>query len=243
MSEDEARRALKHKRFTVLFSGGKDSTAALLWCCENVPHDDWNVLYVVMKGNTHRLCTKYVVSVCKLLGLERRLLVVESSRDFFDVMDEIGPPLIKYRWCLSKVKMPLFDRYAHRFNVSGIKRADSSERAKRQVVEVVKESKTKRVDVKPIADWDNEKVLRYIRSHGFNLNPCYEKYGNSGNCMFCPYASSEHIIKVMSDPYWGRKIAYHLRKNRARLTAGQIGMSIWKRWMKHENQSRLESFF
>jgi 3'-phosphoadenosine 5'-phosphosulfate sulfotransferase (PAPS reductase)/FAD synthetase len=45
--EERAKKILNQVRdFTVLWSGGKDSTAVLLWVLENVNHTAWNVLYI-----------------------------------------------------------------------------------------------------------------------------------------------------------------------------------------------------
>jgi len=52
----EAEKILNQHRFTILWSGGKDSTAALLWVLDHVSHKDWNVLYVEITGNTHPKC-------------------------------------------------------------------------------------------------------------------------------------------------------------------------------------------
>jgi len=40
----DPREFLANREFTVLWSGGKDSTAALLWVLDNVPHDNWDIL-------------------------------------------------------------------------------------------------------------------------------------------------------------------------------------------------------
>ena len=99
-ANDEAERILNRHRFTVLWSGGKDSTAALLWTLDHVRHDDWNILYVEITGNTHPLCNQYVQDVAEKLGVKDKLMVVKTA-DFFELMDKWGPPLLfAYKWCL-----------------------------------------------------------------------------------------------------------------------------------------------
>jgi len=61
---------LNRKFFTVLFSGGKDSTAALLWVLDHINHSNWNILYVEVTGNTHPLCTRYVTDFCDRFDCE-----------------------------------------------------------------------------------------------------------------------------------------------------------------------------
>jgi len=62
---EKARVVLDNCRsFYVLFSGGKDSLATLLWVMENVNNDNWKILYTEVTGNTSPLCTEYVRKIC-----------------------------------------------------------------------------------------------------------------------------------------------------------------------------------
>jgi len=53
-------RYLNRVRFSVLFSGGKDSLATLLWVLDHIKHNNWNIIYAEVTGNTSSLCTDYV---------------------------------------------------------------------------------------------------------------------------------------------------------------------------------------
>jgi 3'-phosphoadenosine 5'-phosphosulfate sulfotransferase (PAPS reductase)/FAD synthetase len=238
-SEREAARILGRHRFTVLWSGGKDSTAALLWVLDNVAHRNWNVLYVEVTGNTHPLCTQYVLETAERLGISDRLAIARTA-DFFALMDRWGSPLIgAYRWCLYQLKRKAFER-AHNITVDGVKRSDSRRRSRLGVVNVTKfEGK---VAVSPIFDWSREQVLQYIKDHGLSLNPCYRLYGHSGNCMFCPYADRRHIVLTMSDPEWREKILSALRRSEERMLRGSIGRYVYRRWVRHSAQTTLEAY-
>ena len=209
----DVRRFLNERRFTLLFSGGKDSTATLLWVLENIGHDDWNILYVEVTGNTHPLCNQYVHRVCKELGVHGKLLHVKRrDLDFFDCLAKYGVPVIgKYRWCLNRFKQPFFmdGRLSHITQVSGIRRSDSSRRSKSGMVVFFR--MTKKVVVNPLLAWSKKDVLRYLKQHGVELNPCYELYGHSGNCMFCPYHSRRSIVLTLNDPVWREKILSSLK--------------------------------
>jgi len=223
----EAVEYLNRHTFTVLYSGGKDSTATLLWVLDNVMHDRWNILYVEVTGNTARECTEYVKYISKILGVEDKLIIAKREVDFFDYLKRCGSPLLsKYRWCYWQFKWRLFKRYALPINVTGMKKRDSWRRRK------VKEIDTLYMDgvtaVNPIVAWSNNKVLEYIRDHGIPLNPCYEKYGHSGNCMFCPNHSKHQIILTMQDPYWRRKILNALKYGR-----GYISRRVYNKWMEY----------
>ena len=175
---------LRRRPFTVLFSGGKDSLAALLWVIDNVGLDhDWNILYVEVTGNTHRLCNEYVHRICEELGVSDRLIHARrEDADFFDYVRRYGLPLIgKHRWCLWQFKVKVFKKHSHFTQVSGVKRSDSRRRRNVRLVEYFRQSGN--VAANPLLDWSDEMVVDFIREHGVEVNPCYRIYGHSGNCM------------------------------------------------------------
>jgi 3'-phosphoadenosine 5'-phosphosulfate sulfotransferase (PAPS reductase)/FAD synthetase len=235
--DSEAEKILSQHKFTVLWSGGKDSTAALLWVLDHVRHRDWNVLYVEITGNTHPKCTEYVLCTARKLGLEDRLVVAKTA-DFYELMDKWGPPLMfAYRWCLYQLKAKAFSK-AYSFTVDGVRRADSNARRKAQLVKVIKLSG--KVNVSPLVDWTKEHVLDYIKSHGVDLNPCYKLYGHSGNCMFCSCANKRQIILTMNDAEWRNKILPVLLKHKEKLAKGSIGRTVYKRWISGAEQKTLD---
>mgnify|MGYP000574839099 CR=1 FL=1 len=177
---------LSKRRFTVLFSGGKDSLASLLWVIDNIPSDDWNILYIEIPGNTHPLCNEYIYSVIRSLGLEDKLIHEwRRDLDFFKCVKKWGIPLLGvYRWCMWQFKIKIMERYSHLTQVTGVKRSDSHRRRNVGLIEIMK---TGFVIANPILDWNTEEVVDYIKEHGVPINPCYELYGHSGNCMLCTY--------------------------------------------------------
>lgn len=238
MVEERAKKVLNNvKGFTVLWSGGKDSTATLLWTLENVQHRSWNVLYIEVTGNTHPLCTQYVRDLSRRLGIEDKLLVVRT-RDFFELMERWGPPLLgAYRWCLYQVKKPAF-KSANRICVSGVRRSDSKVRARGSWINRMLLDMDLFV-INPLFDWSKEQVLDYLKDRGVPQNPCYALYHNSGNCMFCPYADKLHVRAVMSDPEWRSRILAALHKHRDKCMKGKLGRSVYERWTKWASQTIL----
>ena len=102
---------LDGKKFTVLWSGGKDSTATLLWVLNNVRNADFNVLYIEITGNTDQRCNDYVLRTAESLGIDDRLIfhrALYKGLDFFQLMEKWGVPVIHYRWCLTNLKVPAF---------------------------------------------------------------------------------------------------------------------------------------
>jgi len=223
---------LNERRFTVLWSGGKDSTAALLWVLDNVKHDDWNILFVEVTGNTHPLNIQYVYETAKTLGVLNKLIHAKrTDMDFFTAMKRWGIPIIGYsRWCLLAFKEEMFKRYSYFTEVTGIRRTDSKRRSRIGLVEYYR--KTNNIAVNVIYNWSREKVLKYIRDHGVEINPCYQIYGHSGNCMYCPYHRYEYIVRTLRDPEWGPKIIETLQYVAENIRMGSISRQKYEKWMK-----------
>jgi len=233
---------LDGKKFTVLWSGGKDSTASLLWVLNNVRSNSFKVFYIEITGNTDWRCNDYVLKTAESLGIEDKLIFYRAlykGLDFYQLIEKWSVPLIFYRWCLYKLKVPAFQSVPTRFVVTGTRKSDSKVREK-YVREITHMKYGDKWSFNPIWDWSKEQVLDYLRDHGIKLNPCYEILGHSGNCCFCPYADKIHIVKTLSDPYWRQKILTMLEKKKEKLIKGSVGRQIYKKWMKYAKQSVLE---
>jgi len=227
---------LNQRRFIVLFSGGRDSLATLLWVLDNIDHDDWKILYIEVSGNTHPLCTEYVKRVCEALGVKSKLLIDgREDADFFTCLRKWGVPLIgKYRWCLYQFKIKVIEKYK-RYSliyVSGVRRRDSWRRKGIEPIEFFRSSET--VVVNPILNWSRRQVIEYIARHGVDVNPCYKIYGHSGNCMFCPYHTKEMIVLTLKDPEWGEKILSSLTFK------GRFSKKIAEKWVKLSRKVELQ---
>jgi len=229
---------LDGKKFTVLWSGGKDSTASLLYVLNNVKSNNFKVLYIEITGNTDQRCNDYVHKVAESLGIEDKLIhhrATYNGLDFFELMEKWGSPLIKFRWCLYKLKIPAFQNIKSKFVVSGLRKTDSKLREK-YVKEITYSPYTKTFSINPIWDWSKEQVLDYLKDNNIKPNPCYEELGHSGNCCFCPYADKTHIIKTLNDQYWRDKILHALEIRKDNLMKGEMGRKIYQRWTKYAKQ-------
>ena len=228
---------LRYKRFYVDFSGGKDSLAALLWAYSNFQRDQITALYIEVTCNTHPWCTEYVKRVCSELNLP--LIIDRQNACFYSCLRRWGIPLIAaQRWCLNHFKVKVLRRYADRPHVTGVTRS-SVWRKSTQPVEYVRWSGN--LTFNPILDWSREQIMDFIRDHGFQLNPCYERYGHSGNCMFCPYHQKHAIIMTLSDPFWRARIVPALRHVLAANRYGKMGYRLLRRWLDSTKQLTLDA--
>ena len=229
---------LDGKKFTVLWSGGKDSTASLLYVLNNVKSNNFKVLYIEITGNTDQRCNDYVHKVAESLGIEDKLIhhrATYNGLDFYQLTEIYGVPDGFFRWCLYKLKAPAIQNIAEKFTVTGLRKAESKNREK-YVKEITYSHYTKTWSFNPIWDWNKEQVLDYIKDNGVKLNTCYEVLGHSGNCCFCPYADKTHIIKTLNDQYWRDKILHALEIRKDNLLKGEMGRKIYQRWTKYAKQ-------
>jgi len=203
----------------------------LLWVLNHIHHEDWNILYVEVTGNTHPLCNKYVHETAKELGVQNKLIHAKrEDLEFFECFRKWGIPLWgKHRWCLHQFKRKLFEKHSHFINVTGIRRGDSKRRSKMKQIGFMRWSQ--KVCVNPIFEWSTKQVLSYIREHEIPLNPCYAIYGHSGNCMFCIYHKTSQIIRTLQDPYWAEKIVNALSLGTKYSKPRVVAFSNWKKWI------------
>lgn len=234
MKLEKLAKFLEGIRFTVLFSGGKDSLATLLWILDNVRHSNWNILYVEVNGNTSSLCTQFVKYVTRKLDVYDRLIIKKRTDiEYYNMMLRLGVPLyFKKRWCLDKFKRYIFNRYASKIQVIGIRRLESRLRRSRQLIQRFNNNN---IAIHPIVNWSKWDVIDYIHEHGLFLNPCYNIYGHGGNCMFCPLHNIEQIKRTVRDRYWRYKILDTLSKI-------QFGLSrdFYYKWLTYVREQNLD---
>lgn len=229
---------LASREFTVLWSGGKDSTAALLWVLNNVKHDNWDILYIEVTGNTHPLCTQYVVDTAKQLGVYNKLKIARrEDLDFYEALKRWGVPIIgKMRYCMYQFKLRVMERHSRYIQVLGIRRSDSNRRRNMGLIDFMRA--TNNIIVNPILDWDKTETINYIKSHGVKLNPCYKLYGHSGNCMMCPYLRKDQVVRTLQDPEWREKILDAL----SYVGRGKISAKVRDKWLRLSKNIALTSF-
>ena len=239
LTPERIARILSGRRFTVFFSGGKDSLATLLWILDNVPDiSGMKVIYAEVTGNTHELCNEYVHEVVEALGLGDRFVHARREDvDFWAYMRRAGVPIPgQTRWCLTEFKRKAWLPHIHgALAVMGIRAGESAYRAKYRSLKRTWEGQ---FSLLPIFGWSEGQVLDYIREHGLWPNPCYARYGHSGNCMWCLYYRRDQIMRTLSDPLWGRKIISVLRDAPAK---GPVSECIKNRWLSLAGQTLLEA--
>jgi len=216
--------SVKPRSIAYLFSAGKDSALALLvtrdvvkeFCEKNGCRV--YVVYVYVTGNTHpdnAFAASYTMEWHRRrYGFEPVYLA--SPKLFTEMMCRYGFSTPRGRWCWTEFKeKPISDFYSRAVKpvlfVDGMSPHDSEPR-ERSVA-----SELQRVESRRGVYWswhplfslnlDSQQKLSILKQHQEfrHVADLYERYGDSMNCVICPYKSREKLMKmsasVLADVY------------------------------------------
>lgn len=126
------------------------------------------------------------------------------------------PPLRHRRWCCEKLKE---GGGSGRTVITGVRRAESTRRSKRKMVESCYKDNTKKY-VNPIIDWEDADVWEYIKSRNLRYCSLYDEGFKRIGCVLCPMTRDveKEILR------WP-KIAKGWER------------AVYKHWEKHANSS------
>jgi len=137
-----------------------------------------------------------------------------------------GFPLRQRRWCCEQYK----ERTGHgKTVVLGIRKAESSQRSKRKIIEFCYKDPTKRF-VNPIFFWSHEDIWEFIRSENMPYCHLYDCGYDRLGCLMCPMAKPESRIREYYEyPRWAeafRKafVALYIKKKEE----GKTSVDRWK---------------
>lgn len=172
--------------YTVCFSGGKDSQVLLdLFKKANV---NFNAIYKCTTNDPPEnvyFIRKNYPDVNFILP-KRNFLQLIQDNNMLPTMDK--------RFCCRILKE--YDNIG--FTATGVRREESTKRGKYEEIEFKHKNPNKRlftsakikksstIYFRPILNWTEQDVWRYIDDNNIPINPCYELSGRVG-CLFCPY--------------------------------------------------------
>ena len=218
---------LRPRSVAYLYSGGKDSSLALLLTrdfikslCSEIVCKVY-VVHIIVTGNSlpaNTFCSQYVLKWHeKSYGFIPAVLAAPKS--FADLMCRYGFQIMSGRWCWAEFKeKPLrsFEQVLPRpiLEIDGMARSDSRWRAQAMKGELERVTTNEGRDYwawHPLysLDIDSDRKLEILKQHKeFEcVVKLYEVYSDSMNCVICPYKSKEKIMRLAgSDPlvavYW-----------------------------------------
>jgi len=205
--------------FIVMYSGGKDSTAALLYVLNYIRNYNKKNRVRVLFADTgieHPLTYKYIEYVEKKLNINIEKL---NNDEFLDVcLDKKMFPRPLTRFCTKELKVRPFREWIYNNYVSQGKRAGTDfivvqgiraeESERRAAVYSEFNEKTYKVNYKPfnviywhpILHWTATDVFKYIEDNGLQQNKVYTHLKlNRASCFPCIMSNLNEIKHIAND--------------------------------------------
>jgi 3'-phosphoadenosine 5'-phosphosulfate sulfotransferase (PAPS reductase)/FAD synthetase len=195
--EGDIRKLLISRRPFVLFSGGKDSLATLIYL-KAVAKKTRRRITAVYVDTTAGLPenTEYVKRVCKYLKV--RLEIVRPKVDYFTLAKDWGIPSFGYRWCCRELKIKPIEEFFR--TVKGLKVVFDGIRAvesnvRRQYIPIWYHPSFKCLSVSPIFYWTDKSVSTLINSNGIPKTLLHS-LGSSTECWCGAYKTETDFRKL-----------------------------------------------
>ena len=189
-------------KYLVSLSGGKDSTACLLWALNTLPKEDIITYYIDTKWE-HEAVYEYLDYLEEKLDIEITRLESEGM-EALSIRKKMMPNRAM-RFCTENLKIKPSLEFYKKFqddwidfiNIVGVRREESETRANTECFAISKDGiKT----LYPIAYWKTQRVFDYHKEHGIDVNPLYKKGFTRVGCYPCIYAR-KHELQMMEPEY------------------------------------------
>jgi len=195
--ESDIKRLLETRKTFILFSGGKDSLATLVYLREITKqvNSDLTAIYVDTTAGLPEN-TKYVKKVCKYLEID--LKVVRPKVDYFTLAKRWGIPSFGYRWCCRELKIKPIEEYLDSVKepkvvFDGIRAEESNLR--KQYIPIWYHPSFKCLSVSPIFHWTINEVNSFINSNGIPRTLLHT-LGTSTECWCGAYKTETDFKKL-----------------------------------------------
>jgi len=233
---------IKPKSIIYLFSGGKDSSLALLKTRDVVKDYASKakakvfIVHITVTGNTHPLNVFASAHVMFWHKKHYNFEPVFLARDklFQEYMAKYGLQIGSQRWCYTEFKNKVITKFEKSLvrpvvEIDGMKRSDSKHRSKLldsewQFIER-KHSGFRFWAWHPLINYDGNPLEELKKHPEFEaIVKLYEIFGDSLNCVLCPYKSKEKLTRyrevedfniilkfmdeVMRSKKWKKKFAF-----------------------------------
>lgn len=168
----------------VLFSGGKDSSVALVHTKDLIERFCESPRIVAVHVNTTAglpAAEDFTRQFCAHVDVP--LKVLEPKEDYFTLVERWGVPRPRARWCCFHLKIEPIKLFLEDKNnyvvLDGMRRDESR---KRSTYAPTYEHPHFGIVIHPIIDWSKEEVDEFITSRDLPVNPAYEHGFSSWEC-------------------------------------------------------------
>jgi 3'-phosphoadenosine 5'-phosphosulfate sulfotransferase (PAPS reductase)/FAD synthetase len=185
----------------VLFSGGKDSCAALAYTKELLQDQQTRPRLVALHVDTTAglpAVEGFAEEFCAFLGVP--LEVIRPEEDYFTLVKRWGVPRPRARWCCFHLKIEPIRVYLESQQdyvvLDGMRRQESR---KRSGYPATYDHPHFGLVVHPIIDWTSEEIEDFITSRDLPVNPAYQLGFSSWECwcgVFKRKCEFERLLEV-----------------------------------------------
>ena len=195
-------------KYVVSVSGGKDSTACLLYMLDIAPKEDIIPVFCDTKWEAD-VTYEYLDYLEKELQID--IVRIESEGMVNLALRKKMVPNRQYRFCTYNLKIVPFENWLREnilgkeefIVVQGLRREESDARANTRTFEIrdsVTKPSFKIPTLYPIAYWKKQEVFDFLESHNIKKNPLYDLGFERVGCMPCVFAR-KHELMFMPDKY------------------------------------------
>jgi len=191
-------------KYIVSVSGGKDSTACLLYMLERVSKEDIVAVFCDT-GWENEITYKYLDYLEKKLDIEIVRIKSEGMEALCDRKNFVINRTM--RSCTIELKIKPFEKWLKEnfvnkniefIVVEGIRRDESESRSNTETFEIkksiLKGEKFMKPTLYPLAYWNTDKVFKYIESKKVKINPLYQMGRKRVGCEPCIFASKWELL-------------------------------------------------
>jgi len=226
----------------VSFSGGKDSLVVLDLA------ERTGVKKAVFCDTTieFKETVEYVKQIQNYYNI--KIDVIKPRISFFEIIQCVGIPSRKLRWCCDVFKFAPLANYARENNIkafiTGLRRTESNTRSEYTSIDY--NPLVPIPQINPIVDWSTKDVWEYIHTYNLPYNPLYEYFGRIG-CWCCPYKTKsewELIKKLFPERVERLEVILYNYAEKAKIKDKEkfVKHRGWTLWSGHINKVTIGSY-
>lgn len=185
----------------VLFSGGKDSLAALIYVKEIAEKIKKEIVVIHADTTVSLPCNiRYVKKICRLLKV--KLAVVRPKINYFELVERWGLPRFRARWCCHALKIGPVNDYlkkqqGNKIVFDGIRAEESKKRGGIEFMGCNK--KLGYFTCHPLLYWTSEEVEMYLEKKGLPINSTYEQGFKRASECWCGVFKNPKEFELLFD--------------------------------------------